>query len=597
MTDIIIKSTLGLLVNKFRDVAASKLSEGDLTDENFRGVVVREINEIREKLDGLARKDVYSSLSFLNEGLTRLAMAVQKKSMNSDTPIATQDVQAVTSSAVKELMAVGGALTTQLRLNQAFTVSNTVVKKLEVVSADRLVTAKESFKLSRIEATRAFNNEALSIDDRIMASKLRIVSRILESFLEDPDAGGADCLLYLEELHRLPAVREMYSVEFVEGIKSFFKSLLNQEKREETVRTIESINTAVLDFIAGFTTKIFCHGVHWPTIQLRNKEEYIFCSKERITERQAELNEYCRMEARWPDIKMDNKSRANTWFWCHKSPNSRTLSIRRPFIITDGKVRHMEEFSHTELVERQHEMTSIDMFSEVKNALCLTTDAFFWVYVLTYVRKSPKSALVFSILVYDLDGKFHKGIRTDLDCRSDSSSIGVFAIDELNGKIAVLREQCNCRRVNFIDCSYGQTYHTIFLPPQLRDIDTYLEPYISILNESDIMITRSDEKAVYIYTKEEQLKQTIQLPLEEFYVWGVAFNAVSEEVLVLTTVSQDSSREEQLLGCRLLVYSATGALQDSYGLSKSLLNDEHLFVNCFEERVALLGAGRFQIRF
>jgi hypothetical protein len=43
-------------------------------------------------------------------------------------------------------------------------------------------------------------------------------------------------------------------------------------------------------------------------------------------------------------------------------------------------------------------------------------------------------------------------------------------------------------------------------------------------------------------------------------------NAVSEEVLVLISVSRDSqSPEEQLLGCRLLVYSLiTGAQQDSY---------------------------------
>jgi hypothetical protein len=312
MTDII-KSVLGLFFNKARDVAASKLSEGDLTDENFKGVIVREIDEINKKLDALARTDLLSSLQFLKEGLNRLAMAVQKKSTNSDTPTTSQDVQAITSPAVAELMSVDGASTSQQRLNQAFTISNAVARKLEVVSSERLGNAKESFKDSRKEATRAFANEALSIDDRIMATELRIVSRILESFLDDSDACGSDCLLYLEELHNLPAVREMYSVHVGGGLKSYFKSFFNEEEREQKVETIRSINSAVLDFIAGFTTKTFCHGVNWPTIQLRNKEQYRFHSKKSIATRQAKLNEYSRMEARWLDMEIDSKSHGKTW--------------------------------------------------------------------------------------------------------------------------------------------------------------------------------------------------------------------------------------------------------------------------------------------
>ena len=580
MTDII-KSALGLLFNKARDAAASKLSEGDLTDENFRGVIAREIDQINKKLDALARKDLLGSLQFLKEGLNRLAMAVQKKSANSDTPTTSQNVQAITSPAVAELMSVDGASTSQQRLNKAFTISNAVARKLEVVSLERLGNAKKSFECSRINATQAFANEALSIDDRIMATKLRIVSRILESFLDDPDAGGCDCLLYLEELYSLPAVREMFSVYVGGGLKSYFKSFFSKEKREQKVETIESINTAVFDFIAGFTTKTFCHGVNWPTIQLRNiKGEYRFHSKESIAKRHAKLSEYCRMEARWPGIEIDSVSYARTLTF---------IRCCRSFIFAGVKTRH------TKLVETYRNTLSFILGSEINNTLCAATDASFWAYVLTCVCETPNSATVLSILVFDSEEKFRKRIRTDLDSDSNSSGIGVFAMHVFQRKIAVLREQFDCRRVHFIDFSTGQTYHTIFLPPLLRNVK---RPYLSILNESDIMVTRSNDKAVYIYTNEGQLKQTIHLPLEEkFYVcMGVAFNAVSEEVLVLTSVSQDSSPEEQLLGYRLLVYSKTGALEDSYGLYRSLLEDDPLFVNCVGGRVALVGENGFQIR-
>ncbi|CAB3992087.1 Hypothetical predicted protein [Paramuricea clavata] len=583
----IIKSSLGLLFNKARDAAASKLFEGDLTDENFRGVIAREINEINKKLGALARKDLLSSLQFLKEGLNRLAMAMQKKSMNSDTPTTSQNVQAITSPAVAELMSVDGASTSQQRLNKAFTISHAVARKLEVVSLERLGNAKKSFECCRIDATRAFANEALSIDDRIMATKLRIVSRILESFLDDPEAGGGDCLLYLEELHSLPAVREMYSVHLAlgRGFKYYLKSFFNQKERKRKVETVRSINTAVFDFIAGFTTKTFCHGVNWPTIELRNEIYHNIYSKERIAMRQAELNEYCRMEARWPDIEIVSESRAQTWCWLDYGPNRGTVFIHRPFVPTEGD-------DEANLVEFWN---IIHTGSEVIDALCLATDESFWVYVLA-VYESPNSALVFSILVFVSDGKLFKRIRTDLDCDSNSSDIGVFAIHTFQCKIAVLREQFDCLRVNFIDFSTGQTYHTISLPPQLQDVDCSFKPYLSILNESDIMVTRSNDQNVYIYTNEGQLKQTIPLEVE-FRVLGVAFNAVSEEVLVLTSAFfETSSPEEQLLGYRLLVYSTTGALQDSYGLSKSLLGDYPLFVNYPEGRVALVRKNRFQIR-
>ena len=42
----VFKATIGLLVNKGRDMAAEKLKEGDVTDQKFRGLIVREINDI-----------------------------------------------------------------------------------------------------------------------------------------------------------------------------------------------------------------------------------------------------------------------------------------------------------------------------------------------------------------------------------------------------------------------------------------------------------------------------------------------------------------------------------------------------------------------
>ena len=269
----IIKGILGLLFDKARNAAADKLSEGDLTDESVREVIVREIHDVEKKVDALARKDLISSLHFLKEGLSRLSMALKKKSVNSDSSTASQNV-AATPSAAEGLAAEVGASTVQQRLNKVLTMSNIVATKFEVVSPERWKNAKNCFKDSRKAATRAFNNEALSIDDRIIATSLRMVSSILGGFLDDPDLSGKDCLLYLEELHSLPAIREMFSVYVGGGLKSFF----NGRERKRKVETIESLNGGLLDFIAGFATKTFCNDVEWPTIR-HNYGQYKFHKK------------------------------------------------------------------------------------------------------------------------------------------------------------------------------------------------------------------------------------------------------------------------------------------------------------------------------
>ena len=60
----VFKATIGLLVNKARYKAAERLKEGDVTEQKFLSVIVREIDDIKSKLDGLSRKDLLASISF-----------------------------------------------------------------------------------------------------------------------------------------------------------------------------------------------------------------------------------------------------------------------------------------------------------------------------------------------------------------------------------------------------------------------------------------------------------------------------------------------------------------------------------------------------
>ena len=68
----VFKATIGWFVDKCRDEAAKKLKDGDITDQQFRGIIMREIDDMRSKLDGLSRKDLLASISFFREGVELL---------------------------------------------------------------------------------------------------------------------------------------------------------------------------------------------------------------------------------------------------------------------------------------------------------------------------------------------------------------------------------------------------------------------------------------------------------------------------------------------------------------------------------------------
>lgn len=77
----ILSSTVGLLWNKARDSTAAKLQGGDVTDAKIRDLVVREMNDIKTKLDALSRKDLKSSYTYLQEGVKLLSNALDRSKL------------------------------------------------------------------------------------------------------------------------------------------------------------------------------------------------------------------------------------------------------------------------------------------------------------------------------------------------------------------------------------------------------------------------------------------------------------------------------------------------------------------------------------
>ena len=130
----------------------------------------------------------------------------------------------------------------------------------ELEKQERMNSAQESFKQAHKEASSAFNNAALTIEEKIMACRICIASSILQ-YLDDKDAAKAVSMLYLEKLNSLPEVGKLFSNT---------KPTLYKQWTAKNVDDVVTINSLLADFIFNFTSQR--HTVlEWPLIESGEK--------------------------------------------------------------------------------------------------------------------------------------------------------------------------------------------------------------------------------------------------------------------------------------------------------------------------------------
>ena len=228
----VFKATIGWLVDKCRDVAAKKLKDGDITDQQFRGIIMREIDDMRSKLDGLSRKDLLASISFFREGVELL-----------------YEVFEDTRSRSKY-----GADAAQAACAEAVSLTEGM-KHLELTkSATRkLADAKKRFESARERATDAFSNEALSPNDRILAMQYRVMATVLEK-IDHPEDVLAPCKVCIEELNSLPVVQRSLREQLKTGFRAV-KSLFNKEERRKVISGVCLVNRVAFNVIRTVPVK------------------------------------------------------------------------------------------------------------------------------------------------------------------------------------------------------------------------------------------------------------------------------------------------------------------------------------------------------
>jgi hypothetical protein len=249
----IFRLTWHLLCVKPHDSAANKFEQEDLADEKLREIIVEDLTDIKWKLDCLSREDLDASYSFLKEGVIFLNLALDE--LNEDQKAS----EGPADKAIRVMNDTTSGILNVLSLPQAF-------QRLQISADKRFASAQDCFKISHEKATYAFINQSLSTKDRIIACKLRVTARILESGLENPAAAIDDCLLSLKDLHDLPAIQKMFAVFLKGGLKSWLK----KTERLKNIMSVLSLNRVLFDFALKYS-KTYADPSTWPAIKLADR--------------------------------------------------------------------------------------------------------------------------------------------------------------------------------------------------------------------------------------------------------------------------------------------------------------------------------------
>ena len=261
MVAIVLKMTLGLFVKKARCALSEKLKDGGLNSQQLRSLITSKLEDVKTKLDGSARGNLLSSASFIQEGLGILDDLLDKPTSPTLPPQEDDDkVGENSSGASSSDQASSSGNESPLDVDSALKVAG-AINQMKISLTDHFTAAMELFKNASTKATEAFHNESLSLKDRILAANLRVQSRLLLS-LENPSLASQPCRLYLEELHGLASIVEVFRNDLEGGALSF----LNREKRRELVLSVSAINFVAFKFLKSFATGPI-NVYDWPNLK------------------------------------------------------------------------------------------------------------------------------------------------------------------------------------------------------------------------------------------------------------------------------------------------------------------------------------------
>ena len=272
----VFKATIGLIVNKGRDIAAERMKEGDVADQKFRSLIVRDLKEIDFKLDALSQKDLKAAVDFFETGLGCLYKAVDTM-YSANVSLGAAKVSERNEEDDFKQITLPSDTDPEKTIVLADGIRNIQLTELDETTKSLLSDAQEKFRLAVENATHAYNNEALSTFDRITAIRYRVMAAMLKSAAETVRSTGdlkstlqkalPECEQCLKKLNSLPAVQNSFKSELSKGFLNI-RGRFGKDERIEIISTVCQVNRTVYDAMqtAGKTKDI--HVLKWPYVDI-----------------------------------------------------------------------------------------------------------------------------------------------------------------------------------------------------------------------------------------------------------------------------------------------------------------------------------------
>ena len=269
----VFKATIGLIVDKGRDVAAERMKEGDVTDQKFRSLIVRDLKEIHNKLDALSQKDLNAAVDFFETGLGCLYRAVDTMRSANVSLGAAQVSERNEEEDFKQITLPSD--TDPEKTVLADGIRNMQLTELDETTKSLLSDAQEKFRSAVENETHACNNEALSTFDRITAIRYRVMATMLKSAAETVRTAGnlkstlqkalPECEQCLKKLNSLPAVQNSFKVELSKGLLNI-RGRFGKDERMQIISTVCQVNRTIYDAMRTVGKDV--HVLVWPYVDI-----------------------------------------------------------------------------------------------------------------------------------------------------------------------------------------------------------------------------------------------------------------------------------------------------------------------------------------
>ena len=272
----VFKATIGLIVDKGRDVAAERMKEGDVTDQKFRSLIVRDLREIHNKLDALSQKDLKAAVDFFETGLGCLYKAFDTM-RRANVSLGVAQVSERNEEDDFKQITLPSDTDPEKTIVLADGIRNIQLTELDETTKSLLSDAQEKFRLAVENATHACNNEALSTFDRITAIRYRVMAAMLKSAAETVRTTGdlkstlqkalPECEQCLKKLNSLPAVQNSFKSELSQGFLNI-RGRFGKDERMQIISIVCQVNRTVYDAMrtAGKTEDV--HVLKWPYVDI-----------------------------------------------------------------------------------------------------------------------------------------------------------------------------------------------------------------------------------------------------------------------------------------------------------------------------------------